>query len=313
MRYGWGWKPYVPVARRRAKAMQQMEKLRKKGQDIQPVHIEGRQIARTFWGKSWCEHLEKFSDFDNRLPRGRTYVRNGSVCHLEIHKGRIAAKVSGSSIYNVEIKIKALAETKWRQVKNACAGRVGSLLELLQGKLSDQVMCVVTDKERGLFPQPKEITLACSCPDWATMCKHVAAVLYGVGARLDEKPELLFVLRGVDHTELVGAEAAKVVTAKSRTIGRKTLAESELSDVFGIDVAPVTTEKQATVAKRPAAKKKPKAAKAAVRKTSTGRAKPGAKTKSRSSRSSRGPESEATGQLAAKTSRAKKSGRKPAK
>jgi uncharacterized Zn finger protein len=237
MAYGWGWRPYVPVAQRRARAILKMEKLRKKGVSIQPVRIEGRQIARTFWGRAWCKHLESFSDYENRLPRGRTYVRNGSVCHLDIAKGRIAAKVSGSEVYDIQITIKALPKDKWRRVKDSCAGQVGSLLELLRGKLSDHVMAVVTDKDRGLFPKPGEISLDCSCPDWADMCKHVAAVLYGIGARLDEKPELLFILRGVDHAELVTDAAAKAVVTKAKKADRPTLDESELSEVFGIDVA----------------------------------------------------------------------------
>ena len=234
--YGWGWRPYVSVAQRRARAAKQMERLRKKGVDIQPVTIEGRQIARTFWGKAWCEHLEKFSDFENRLPRGRTYVRNGSVCHLGIQRGRIEAKVSGSEVYDIAITIKPLAKDRWQRVKSACAGQVGSLLELLQGKLSNHVMAAVTDRDHGLFPRPAEISLDCSCPDWADMCKHVAAVLYGVGARLDEHPELLFKLRGVDHAELISTDSAKAVVARARKTGGRRLKDSELSEVFGIDV-----------------------------------------------------------------------------
>lgn len=250
----YGWRPYVPVAQRRANAMREMEKLRKKGHDIQPVRIEGRKIARTFWGKAWCEHLEKFSDFANRLPRGRTYVCNGSVCHLEIAKGRIVAKVSGSELYDVRITIKSLAGGKWRHVKESCAGQIGSLVELMQGRLSDHVMQVVTDTDHGLFPLPGEIDLDCSCPDWADMCKHVAAVLYGVGARLDQSPELLFVLRGVDHGELLGQDVAEAVVTKARKTKRRTLAESELSEVFGIDVAPTPAPAQAdTAAGEPAA------------------------------------------------------------
>ena len=253
MAYGWGWRwrPYVSVAARRGKALKQMEKLRKQGVDIQPVKIEGRQIARTFWGRAWCDHLEKFSDYENRLPRGRTYVRNGSVCHLDVQKGQVVAKVSGSEVYNIKIAIKPLPKEKWRRVKGACAGQIGSLLELLQGKLSDHVMAVVTDKDHGLFPRPGEISLDCSCPDWATMCKHVAAVLYGVGARLDEKPELLFLLRGVDHSELVSAEAAKTIVTKARKTSRRTLDESKLSEVFGIDLAPVAGGHVATTATSP--------------------------------------------------------------
>jgi uncharacterized Zn finger protein len=230
------------VGERRARATREMEKLRKKGLDIQPVKINGRQIARTFWGRSWCEHLEKFSDYENRLPRGRTYLRNGSVCHLAIKPGKIVAKVSGSDIYNVSISIKALAKTHWKRVRASCAGQVASLLELLQGRLSDHVMSVVTDRDKGLFPKPSEITMDCSCPDWAGMCKHVAAVLYGVGARFDEKPELLFLLRGVDHNELISKATAKSVIARKSKTGRRSLDEQSISEVFGIEiVSPVST------------------------------------------------------------------------
>jgi len=241
-RYGYGydgyggWPRYVPVAERRQKAKRKLESLRKKGVDVQPVEIEGRKIARTFWGESWCEHLESFSDFENRLPRGRSYVRNGSVCHLAIAKGGVEAKVSGSELYSVKVTIKPLAKNKWGTIKRRCSGRIGSLLELLQGRLSDEVMGVVTDRTEGLFPLPGEMAFRCSCPDWAVMCKHVAAVLYGVGARLDAKPELLFTLRGVDHEELIQTDAEQAVTAATSRGKSKRLAAGELSDVFGIDL-----------------------------------------------------------------------------
>ncbi len=209
--YGYGWRPYVSVAERRRRAAKKMDALRKKGVDVQPVAIEGRKIAKSFWGEAWCGHLESFSDFENRLPRGRTYVRNGSVCHLAVAKGRIEAKVSGSALYDVKVEIKTLPGKQWSAIKGRCGGQIGSLLELLQGRLSDHVMAVVTDRQDGLFPSPKEISFKCSCPDWAVMCKHVAAVLYGVGARLDAKPELLFLLRGVNHEELIEADAEAAV------------------------------------------------------------------------------------------------------
>jgi uncharacterized Zn finger protein len=224
-----------------------MDSLRKKGINIQPVEIEGRKIARTFWGEAWCDHLESFSDYENRLPRGRTYVRNGSVCHLEIREGEVQAKVAGSELYNLHIRIKTLPAKKWTAMKQRCAGRVGSLLELLQGKLSNHVMQVVTDRKQGLFPLPREISLDCDCPDWAVMCKHVAAVLYGVGARLDEQPELLFKLRGVDHEELIDADAEAAVSAATSRGRSKRLSDDDLSDVFGIDLD--TSDKAATASK----------------------------------------------------------------
>ncbi len=255
---GWyyGWRPYVRVAVRRARALKKMEKLRKKGLDIQPVEIEGRKIARTFWGEAWCDHLEKFSDFANRLPRGRTYVRNGSVCHLEIKQGAVKAMVSGSELYNVNVRVNELPKKKWREVKRRCSGQIGSMLELLKGRLSKSVMAVVTDRDNGLFPLPGEISLKCSCPDWAVMCKHVAAVLYGVGARLDEKPELLFLLRGVDHEELISAEADVAAATAGKAGKRRRIADGDLADVFGIEM----TEEDRADAEKPTRHRRKRAA-----------------------------------------------------
>ena len=234
----YSWRPYVSVAVRRARALKKMEKLRKKGLDIQPVEINGRKIARTFWGEAWCDHLESFSDYENRLPRGRTYVRNGSVCHLEIAKGAVNAMVSGSELYKVDVTVGKLPRNKWANIKGRCAGQIGSLLELLQGRLSENVMTVVTDRKNGLFPLSKEISFNCSCPDWAVMCKHVAAALYGVGARLDEKPELLFLLRGVDQEDLISAQAGAVADVTTWTKGgRRRIADDAISDVFGIEIS----------------------------------------------------------------------------
>ena len=227
------WSPYVPVAQRRAKALRKMQQLRKKGKNIQPVEIEGRTIARSFWGKAWCEHLESFSDFENRLPRGRTYVRNGSVCHLTVETGQIKAIVSGSELYNVKIKIKSLKASVWKAIKSRCSGQIGSMLELLQGRVSDHVMSIVTDRTKGLLPLPGQIEMRCNCPDWAGMCKHIAAVLYGVGNRLDSRPELLFTLRNVDANELI---AGDISLPDSVAGAGKTIADDRIAGIFGVDI-----------------------------------------------------------------------------
>ena len=233
-RYYGGWAPYVPVAQRRANATKKLDKLRKKGLKVQPVEIDGRKIAASFWGKGWCDHMESFSDYDNRLPRGRTYIRNGSVCHLDIQLGRVEAIVSGSELYNIAITIAPLAKRKWDSVKTSCAGQIGSLIDLLRGKLAGGVMEIVSNRETGLFPLPGEMKFTCDCPDSARMCKHIAAVLYGVGARLDQQPELLFELRNVDPAELIAQAADFAVNRKAAS--RKTLADDVLGDVFGIEL-----------------------------------------------------------------------------
>lgn len=233
--YDGGWAPYVPVSERRRQAAKKIAALQKKGKSISPIRIEGRVIARTFWGKAWCDNLEAYSDFENRLPRGRTYVRNGSVIDLQIGQGEIAALVSGSSVYTVAIAIRPLEGTRWKALIEACAGQIDSLVELLQGRFARGVMEIITCKQRGLFPSPRQIAMECSCPDGAIMCKHVAAALYGVGARLDENPELFFQLRNVDHAELItAAGAATSVTRATKT--DKTLESTDLSALFGIDL-----------------------------------------------------------------------------
>ena len=231
--YGWG--HYVSVAERRRNAARTVAALEKKGRKILPVNVEGRKIARTFWGEAWCGNLEAYSDFENRLPRGRTYVRNGSVVDLQVEPGRVTALVSGSELYGVEVKVKPLPARRWKALKQECAGGIDSLVELLQGALSKGVMEVVTRKGTGLFPAPSELSLECSCPDWADMCKHVAAALYGIGARLDDSPELIFVLRGVDPEELVedAIQRPLIGTADS---SEELLDASDLSSIFGDDI-----------------------------------------------------------------------------
>jgi hypothetical protein len=239
--YGGDWDyypPYVSVAQKKAQGALALAKvLRKSKREAEPIVIghRRRQLTTTFWGKAWAENLQRYADLANRLPRGRTYLRNGSVLDLTIRAGRIEAYVAGSDLYRVTVDIAPLAKTRWRQVVKRCTGRIGSLVGLLRGELSDDVLAVLTDANDGLFPEPREITLACSCPDWAGVCKHLAAVLYGVGIRLDARPELFFVLRRVDQAELLSSATAGAV-GRGRPITGKRIADDRLSTVFGIEL-----------------------------------------------------------------------------
>lgn len=232
-----GWKPYVPVAARRATAQRLARQAARAGEGFEPVTISGRLIARTFWGKAWCSNLEAYSDHQNRLPRGRTYVRNGSVIDLKITPGRLSAQVVGSSVYEIEIHIEPLAAARWQELVRECTGSIATLVELLQGKFSQAVMERMCAPRTGLFPEPDQIDFRCSCPDWAHMCKHVVAALYGVGARLDEQPELLFALRQVDAAELLAAKAADLPARAGEPASSRILDDAALTDVFGIEIA----------------------------------------------------------------------------
>ena len=254
------WSRYVSVGERHRRADKLAQEAMENGTPCAPVVITGRKIATTFWGKAWCDSLESHSDYSNRLPRGRTYVRNGSVFDLQIEAGRVAAQVVGSEIYNIDIEVKSISKRHWSEIKKLCTGQIGSLVELLRGSISTGVMGIVTGPEHGLFPKPKDISLNCSCPDWAVMCKHVAAALYGIGARLDRSPELLFTLRGVDAAELVEVAVGQPAsTSPNHSLG---LDASELSSVFDIDLDLQGGTTDDAVAKPPTkAKRAPRASK----------------------------------------------------
>src|ERR1035438_5591716 len=234
---GWGWRPYVSAGERRRRAAREMEKRKKQGHAVSPVSIEGRAIAKTFWGMAWCDNLEQYSDYANRLPRGRTYVRNGSVVDLQIAPGAIHAHVSGSELYKVTLKVAPVPKGKWKSICKDCAGAIDSLVELLQGRLSKGVMERICRQNHGLFPTPEEIRLSCSCPDSAGMCKHIAAVMYGIGARFDHQPELLFRLRDVDEIELIAHAGKAVPLATQGPATGKVLGSEDLSEIFGLDMA----------------------------------------------------------------------------
>jgi uncharacterized Zn finger protein len=233
--------PYVTVAEQRQRAMQAAQKLAKAGRVLQPIEVAGREICHTWWGLSWCRNLEYFSDFANRLPRGRTYVRSGAVLELRITSGLVEALVQGSDLYEVKIKIKPLPADRKKELCDRCAADIGSTIDLLSGKFDRNIMNILTEPKRGLFPEPREIEFECSCPDFATVCKHVAATLYGIGVRFDASPELFFTLRGIDPGEFVTAATTGLTSATTLPFAENTLAgasRQELGAVFGIDFAP---------------------------------------------------------------------------
>ena len=249
------WRPYVPVAERRRKTEKKLAKLKQKSPSVSPLTIVGRTIAKSFWGKSWCTNLDRYSDFENRLPRGRTYVRNGSVIDLQIAKSKVSAIVSGSDLYTVTITVAPVTATRWKAICRDCAGTIDSLVELLQGRLSKGVMDRVCREGDGLFPAPTEIKLSCSCPDWADMCKHVAAVLYGVGARLDEKPALLFELRGVDENQLLANAGQNLSLKNAVPATTKVLDDGDVAALFGLEMGEAVSSDLPTRPERPQRRK----------------------------------------------------------
>ncbi|MBW2558436.1 MAG: hypothetical protein JRD69_06360 [Deltaproteobacteria bacterium] len=264
----WDYFPrYVSVAEKRAKAEKKIKQLRKKNPNIEPVVIEGRAIATTWWGKSWNVNLERYADYENRIGRGRSYVRHGTVLDLRIEQGQVTSLVQGtaSKPYSVVVTIKELPANIWKKITVACEGKLDSLQELLMGKFPKALNEIFTAQGKGLFPSPEEISFSCSCPDWAYMCKHVAATLYGIGARLDKDPSLFFKLRKIEMNDLISRaveDKTRKLLTKARRKSSRVIDDSSLSDVFGIDLedtGPVKTKtrkvKSKTQAKKTAAEK----------------------------------------------------------
>ncbi len=237
----WGYPRYVSVGEKKQNSKKKLEQLRKKNNDIEPVIIEGRTLAHTWWGKAWNNNLEGYADYSNRIGRGRSYVRCGCVLDLKISEGRVQSLVMGSETkpYSVVVNIKALEKSVWGKIKNVCEGKLGSLQELLLGKFPKALNAIFTAHGNGLFPSPKEIGFSCSCPDWASMCKHVAATLYGVGARLDKDPNLFFALRKIEINDLISETVkgkAKELLTKAKKKSSRIIEDQDLSSVFGIEL-----------------------------------------------------------------------------
>lgn len=196
---------YIPVAQKKVEVKKQIEKLKKKNTNLEPIIIEGKNIANTWWGKAWNKNLENYADYSNRISRGRSYVRMGAVLDLKIETGIVKALVQGSEKkpYEIEIRITALSNDKWDSILKLCNHKIDNLAELVEGKFPKELEEIFTLKGKGLFPTDKEIKFSCSCYDWADMCKHVTAVLYGIGARFDDDPTLFFKLRNIDFEVLL--------------------------------------------------------------------------------------------------------------
>jgi len=239
MSFYYDYPPYVPVAERRAKADRQIAKLKKKNPNLAPVLLEGRTIASSWWGKAWNTNLESYADYSNRIGRGRSYVRNHAVLDLQVLPGKVEALVmgSGSRPYEINISIDTLGKERWKNLTSLCNHQIGSVEELVVGKFPKELEQIFTDKSYGLFPSPSEIHFSCSCPDYAYMCKHIAAVLYGVGARLDKDPLLFFTLRNVNVQDLIRRSIESRMESMLKNAGKNTrrvIPESEMHDIFGI-------------------------------------------------------------------------------
>ena len=193
-------------------AVHTIRKERGKGKVMEPVIVKGRKLAQSWWGKAWCDNLEQYADYESRLERGRRYVRTGAVVDLKIQKGKVSARVQGTrrTPYKVEIRISPLSEDRCQEIISLCGSKIENLEQLLKGNFPEELKELFLGK-KGLFPEPREISFSCSCPDWALMCKHVAAVLYGIGIRFDENPLLFFELRGIDVERFIDVTIANRV------------------------------------------------------------------------------------------------------
>lgn len=229
--------PTEAEIRSRASATKKKEK--SKGKELAPVVITGRMIAKNWWGKAWCENLERYADYESRLERGKRYARSGAIVDLQIEKGKIFAKVQGTRKipYKVEIRISPLSEEKCQSIIEKCTKKIENVEQLVEGNFPAEMKALFEGAE-GLFPASKEISFNCSCPDWALMCKHVAATLYGIGARFDENPLMFFELRGIDVNRFIDVTLAnkveKMLENASKPKSERIMDGDRLTELFGV-------------------------------------------------------------------------------
>lgn len=215
------------------------KKEKKKGKELAPVLISGRTIAKNWWGKAWCENLERYADYENRIDRGKRYVRSGAIVDLQIEKGKVLARIQGTRKipYKVEIRISPLSEEKCQSIIERCTTKLENVEQLIEGNFPPEMKALFEGSD-GLFPSPREISFQCSCPDWALMCKHVAAALYGIGARFDEKPLLFFELRGIDFNHFIDVTLANKVELMLKNAGQpksdRIMESDRLTELFGV-------------------------------------------------------------------------------
>ena len=230
--------PAVEVLRR--KAQESVRDAQKKGRDYEPVipHRGSRQICESWWGQAWCANLEQYADYASRLERGRRYFRSGTVVDLKIRGGRVEARVQGSRKvpYKVDIRISPLSEEKCQEIIARCGRKIQTIDKLINGEFPDELRDLFTG-ENGLFPSPREISFNCTCPDWALMCKHVAAAMYGIGVRFDENPFYFFHLRGIDVDRFIDVALENKVESMLRNAeqpSERILRETDLTGLFGV-------------------------------------------------------------------------------
>ncbi len=233
------WGSKEDAEEQKAKIERDLNRRRQRGEALEPLAAPSgkTKLSQTFWGQAWGRHLATYEEYAMRLPRGRSYLRQGHVYGLKIEPGLASAVVTGAEVYETRIHITPLSATRWASIVEACSGKVGSMMDLLAGKLGEDLLRVFADPEEGLFPSPREIRFDCTCPDYADMCKHAAAVLYGVGLRLDAEPQLLFTLRKVHQEDLLADAQRDALNQLHSEANATTLEGTDLSALFGIDLA----------------------------------------------------------------------------
>ena len=220
--------------------LQQMVKqLQDEGRVLHPAKADGKKIAKSFWGYSWVRHIESYQDYESRLPRGRSLLRNNAVLDLTITGNQAEALVFDQELYEIRIIMEPVDPAQLKQIQTLCAGKINSLLDLIQGNLSEDILQILSDPEKGLFPRYDEIRFICNCLDDSILCKHAAAVLYGIGPVLDQKPDLFFSLRGIDYSMLFsGIDAEKITDDPQTSDQTAAFHDIDLEKTFGIELDP---------------------------------------------------------------------------
>lgn len=234
---------YISISDQKAMALKSKKRLEKNlNRSLEPIILASTKLATSWWGKMWNTNLERYAEYSNRIGRGKTYVKNELVIDLQIEESKVFAYVQGKrrDPYQIAIYIDPTKPGLIEQIKEKCQGKLDTVEELLEGKFSKEISSIFMIQGAGLFPEPKEIKFRCSCPDYTSCCKHVSAVLYGIGSKLDVNPLLFFTLRGINLDDFL----KDVIISKTENIldkgikckSKRIIDNANIEDLFDIDL-----------------------------------------------------------------------------
>ena len=167
--------------------------------------IRGRAYQYNWWSRRWLQILEESIDA-GRLTRGRSYARKGQVVEIDVEPGLVSASVQGTrkKPYQIKLGFETVTDEAKELLLLRFRERASFAAKLLAHEMPEEMEEVFKETGIPLFMRKSAIRrFKCTCPDDATPCKHIIAVLLLLAEVIDDDPFLLLKLRGIDRERMI--------------------------------------------------------------------------------------------------------------